>query len=276
MTTLLLALAAFTASADNTVTITDIEFEKELPYASSRVSAEFPLGEDGLLRRAIIDYILEGCRTTYPGVQIEQPSNTCDEPTFKKYLEDYTTVLCQLCAEDHQDYVNSLDEEDKPYEVAWYSYISFQKEADTDQYVSYTVYHGTFTGGALPESGSEAVTISKADGIKIDSIFKEGAEEEMQPLLWKYLLISEEPEDPEEYIAGINQFLEANYGDKDHLPIPYSSTFLAPDGVHLQYQPFEIGFWPIEPIVVIPFDEVKPFLADEAARLVVNSYTSHD
>lgn len=267
LTTLLLAITALTASADNTLTVSDIEFEKEQPYASSRVFVEFPLGTDGLLRRTIIDYILEVCRTTYPGVTTEQPVNTCDESTFKKYLEDYTTVLCQLCAEDHQDYVMSLDEEDKPYEVAWFSYLSIQKVADADQYVSYTYYHGTHTGGALPDTGSEAVTFRKADGVRIDSIFKEGADEEMQPLLWKYLLISEAPEDPEEFIAGINQFLEANYGDKDHLLIPYGSSFLAPDGVHIQYQPFQIGFWPLEPELVIPFDEALPFLTDEAARL---------
>ena len=48
--TLLLAFAAIIAMADNTVPVCSIEYEKEQQYGSSRVSVEFPLGEDSPLR----------------------------------------------------------------------------------------------------------------------------------------------------------------------------------------------------------------------------------
>lgn len=50
--TLLLAFAAIIAMADNTVPVCSIEYEKEQLYGSSRVSVEFPLGEDSPMRRA--------------------------------------------------------------------------------------------------------------------------------------------------------------------------------------------------------------------------------
>ncbi len=49
--TLLLAFAAIIAMADNTVPVCSIEYEKEQQYGSSRVSVEFPLGEDSPLHR---------------------------------------------------------------------------------------------------------------------------------------------------------------------------------------------------------------------------------
>lgn len=43
-------------------------------------------------------------------------------------------------------------------------------------------------------------------------------------------------------------------------------NIMAPDGIHIMYQPLEICFWPGEPEIVIPFDEAKPFLTDEADK----------
>lgn len=264
--TLLLSFAAINTMADNTVPVSRIEYEKKQQFASSRVSVEFPLGEDSLLRRALIDYIFEVCRITNPGVNVEQPSSSCDEPAFRKYLETYTTTLCRLCAEDQHEYALSFGEDGEPYKVEWFSNLSIQKAADTDKYVSYVAYNGEFCGGAHDQRGSGAIILRKADGVRMDSIFKDGAEEKMQPLLWKYLIASEAPEDAAEYRAEINKFLEANYGIRDYLHL--GTYFLAPDGIHIMYQPLEICFWPGEPEIVIPFDEAKPFLTDEALRLI--------
>jgi hypothetical protein len=134
--------------------------------------------------------------------------------------------------------------------------------------VSYTTYNTDFSGGGHDNRISEAVTIRKSDGAVISSIFVEDAEEKMQDVLWKYLIASEEPEDPVEYRAEINRFLKANYGRGNHLMLPTGSIYLAPDGVYILYSTQEICFWPGEPVIVIPYEVAKPFLTDEAAQLV--------
>ena len=262
--TLLLFFAAINSMANDLVSAINITYEKEQQYGSSNVSVDFPLVEDCPLRRAIIDYILEVCNTTYPGVKLKQPSNTCDSTTFDKYLEEYTTILCRLSAEDQHDYAAFM--EDSTYQVTWFSNLFIQKVADTDKYVSYAYYHGEYIGGAHDQRGSGAVTLRKADGTRIENIFKENAEEDMQPLLWKYLIVSENPDNPDDFRAEINQFLEANYGIHDFLHI--GTPFLASDGVHILYEPLEICFWPGEPEIVIPLDEAKPFLKKEALEVV--------
>ena len=270
LATLMMVRAILNATADNTVTVTNISVEKKQKGGSSDVSVDFPLGTDSPLRRAIIDYIFERCKAINPGVEVAQPSNMCDEATFRRYLEEYTTTSCRLCAEDQQDYAASFVEEGTSYDVEWFSNFSIEKVVETDLYVSYAVYWGEFVGGAHDNRGSEAVTLRKPDGVRVDSIFREGAEEEMQPLLWKYLIESEQPDNVSEFVAEIKQFLEANYSNSEDLHLPYGTSYLAPDGVHILYQPLEICFWAMgSPIITIPFEAAKPFLTLEAARLAV-------
>ena len=252
----------------DSLSINTIEFEKELPGCSSRVTVEFPLGENNRVHRAVMDYILDVCINFAPGVEVTQPSNTCDVYTFKRYLEEYTITKCLLSAQDQHDYALSFGEDGEQYKVQWFSNLFIQKTADTDLYVSYAVYHGEFAGGAHDERGSGAVTIRKSDGVRINDFFVEDAEENMQPLLWKYLIASESPDNEQEFIAEINKFLKANYNIENYLHLPYGSIYLANDGIHIMYQPLEICFWPGEPELVIPYDEAKTFLTPEVSQLV--------
>ena len=105
----LLFFAAANAMAGDTLTISNIGFEKKLPGGSSTVNIDFPLGDNNAVRRAVVDYIYEGLQF-FSGVQIAYPPNTCDEPTFKTFLEEYTQALCQITAEEQQEYVRFGDE----------------------------------------------------------------------------------------------------------------------------------------------------------------------
>ena len=265
--TLLLVFSALSATADYTVEISDVEVESSLPNVTSEVSVDFPTGSDSPVRRAIIDFIYNQFQDIYQGVEVEHPSNNCSEAEFKAYLEKFNKTLCQLTAEDRKESFADSDGGEAG-EAAWYSNLYINKVADTDLYVSYTTYHVDFSGGAHEERGTDAVTIRKSDGAVISSIFADNVEEKMQPLLWKYLIASENPEDPDEYRAEINRFLEANYGHSDYLHLPGDNAYLAPDGVYILYQPLEICFWPGEPVIVIPLDEAKPYLTGEAAKLI--------
>lgn len=272
-----MAIMTLPVMADGTLTFNSIECEKEQPGATSQVTVQFPTGNDSPLRRAIIDYIYQNLRTMgFLSILREEgplapsdkdvhfPSNTCDETSFRTLLEEVTAIVCKLTSDDQQEYARSLGEDGETYEAKWFENKFIGIEAETDAYVSCVTYWGEFCGGAHDNRGSNATTIRKSDGKTIARIFKEDVEEDMQPLLWKYLIISENPDNAEEYRAEIRKFLKANYGNSEYLPLPEGTSYLAPDGVHILYQPLEICFWPGEPEIIIPYSAAKPFLTKEA------------
>ena len=263
-----IATTGGSASATDTLAVKSIAFEKEETGGFSHLTADFPIGPDCPARRAVIDYIL-GCLTAnWLPEGLKLPPNTCDEAAFATFLEALTQANCHAAAEAQQDYYAeeySADLEDE-YKVQWFTNMSVSKIAESDRYVSYVVYTGEFVGGAHDQRGSMAATIRKADGARID-IFNEDLDDSIQPVLWKYLIGEMEPEDRESYRSEIKQFLKANYGQDTDLHIP-GAVCLQPDGVHLLYDPLEISFWPEEPDFVIPYDEAKPFLTEEARELI--------
>ena len=265
---LALAVNAVNGVADDTVATENVQSESSLPHVTAEMAVDFPVGNDSQLRRAILGFIFDRCQEIYEGVEVERPSNSCNAKEFKAFLDNYTSTLCRLTAEDRKECADALAEEGETYEADWFSNLYINKTADTERYVSYTTYNTDFSGGGHDNRMSEAVTIRKSDGAIISSIFVEDAEEKMQDVLWKYLIASEEPEDPAEYRAEINRFLEANYGRGNHLMLPTGSIYLAPDGVYILYSTQEICFWPGEPVIVIPYEVAKPFLTKEAAQLV--------
>lgn len=256
-------MAVLPMMADHVVEIERMEVEKKQKGGFSTAWVDFPVGTDSPVRRAVIDFIYERMgRNT--AIDIAYPPNTCDAPTFRTFLDNYMSVLCRLTAESQQEYAEWSAQEGETYEVDWFETFSILKVAETDRYVSYACYSGEFCGGAHDNRGSVAVTIRKADGKRIEDIFKEDVEEDIQPLLWKYLVASFEWEDEEELKKEIGNFLEANYGDRSHLHLPSGSIYLAPDGIHLLYDPLEVCFWSMgDPEVVIPYAAARPFLTQE-------------
>ena len=127
----LLAFVCIPAAAGDEVEVSSINFDKEQPGGSSSVLVDFPLGGNQPVRRAIIDFILESCKSLNSVEDVVFPSNTCNEVTFRKFLEDYTTAVCRNCAADQHDYAVYM--EDESYEVTWFSNLSILKVADTDQ-----------------------------------------------------------------------------------------------------------------------------------------------
>ena len=206
-----LAVNAVNGVADDTVATENIQSESSLPHVTAEMAVDFPVGNDSQLRRAILGFIFDRCQEIYEGVEVERPSNSCNAKEFKAFLDNYTSTLCRLSAEDRKECADALADEGDTYEADWFSNLYINKTADTNLYVSYTTYNTDFSGGGHDNRMSEAVTIRKSDGAIISSIFVEDAEEKMQDVLWKYLIASEEPEDPVEYRAEINRFLEANY-----------------------------------------------------------------
>lgn len=268
MTLLLLLAISIGAKADNDLTVVEIEVEKKQKGGFSHEWVHFPTGADSQVRRAVIDFIFQ-CMQSFLNADIDYPSNTCDEKVFKTFLDHYADTLSLFCSKDQQEYAAYCAESGEVYEVPWFRNFSILKVAETDRYVSYACYDGEFCGGAHDNRESVAKTFSKSDGAVVDIfVDDEDLADRMQGVLWKYLIASEGADDAEEYAKEIGDFLEANYGNREHLHLPGDCIFLAPDGVHLQYSPLEISFWAMgEQEIIIPYEAAKPFLTAAAAQL---------
>ena len=267
VTALLVFAATIDCRAANTANYKTITYEMEFPGATSNVSVDFPVSVQEPLRSAIIDYILERLGT-YKSEQLPAPiSDKCDEETFKTFLSQLAENLAKTYGEEQREFAESMEDEGEAYTMTWYVNIRIEKAAETDKYVSYVYYFGDYEGGVHGERSEDGITIRKSDGKRITDIFKDDVEEAMQPLLWKYILPLDTPEDErKEYRKGIEEYLE--YQKHNLLPLP-SITFLTPDGIHLQYYYYSICPWAMgAPLIVLPINEAMPYLTRQAAQLV--------
>lgn len=271
--TLLAVTATVNCFAGNRDTYKTIAYQVEQPGASSEVSVDFPVDVKEPVRSAVIEYIFHAL-TAYKGDALPgtpKPED-CTETTMKTILNQFAETLASWYGSEREEYAASLAEEGETYDVEWYINISVNKAAETQQYVSYACYYGDYQGGAHGQRYSDAVTIRKSDGKRIKDIFREGVDAQMQPLLWKYLLAEyDSEEDKQEYRKAILDYLD--YQNVDILLLP-SDSYIAPDGIHLVYQYYEICPWAMgAPDVVIPISEALPYLTKEAAQLVKNVKT---
>ena len=82
----------------------------------------------------------------------------------------------------------------------------------------------------------------------------------MQPLLKK---VAAEQGDLEEYLKYLKHL------EREDIPLPEEDAWLQPDGVHIQYQPYEICTWVMGmPEFVIPAKDAQPFISKEASLLL--------
>lgn len=136
----------------------------------------------------------------------------------------------------------------------------------TPKCVGYLASYQEFTGGAHGAYLFTPTIIRRSDGKCFTDIFKPEVEDSMQPILWKYLLESTggTESDKESYREMVENYLETS-----HLPLPDKGGWIAHDGLHLHYQPYEIGNWAMgAPDFVIPADKARPFVSDEVAALM--------
>ena len=246
----------------------NITYEVETPGATSRVSVDFPVNVQEPLRSKVVGYILERL-DSYRGENLAAPANNCDEETFNQFLSELATKLATRYGEEQREYAESMKEAGEEYNVTFYVNIYIPKAAETEQFVSFACYFGDFEGGVHGERYSDGVTFRKRDGKRMDDIFKDDVDEAIQPLLWKAILASDDADgDSSEYRKGIEDYLSME--KLELLPLP-SVAFLTPEGVHIEYQYYQICPWAQgAPTAEIPIGEALPFLTKEAARLVKN------
>ena len=243
----------------------NITYEVENSGANARVSVDFPVNVQEPLRRAVVGYILERL-DSYRGENLAAPSDKCDEETFNTFLSELATNLATRYGEEQRDYAKSMEEAGEEYNVTFYVNIYIPKAAETEEFVSFACYFGDFEGGVHGERYSDGVTFRKRDGKRMDDIFRNDVDEAIQPVLWKAILASDDADGDSEYRKGIEDYLSME--KLELLPLP-SVAFLTPEGVHIEYQYYQICPWAQgAPTAEIPIGEALPFLTKEAAKLV--------
>ena len=126
------AVNAVSGAADNTVATENIQSESSLPHVTAELTVDFPVGNDSQLRQAVLGFIFDRCHEVYGGVEVERPPVTCNAKEFKAFLDNYTSTLCRLTAEDWKECAKALAEEGETYKVDWFSNLYVNKMADTD------------------------------------------------------------------------------------------------------------------------------------------------
>lgn len=159
------------------------------------------------------------------------------------------------------------DEDFEMHDFQWECIYNLNRVLDEDRYcVFYSEmyqYLGGMHGGI---SGSGYITYSKADGRRVTGILDPDAVMDMQDLLVqgiaRYFAESGE-EIPEDQVINY-LFIEDGI-----IPLPKNEPYLSEDGLTLIYQQYEIAPYVIGmPQFTIPYDEVRPFMTEEARKLL--------
>ncbi|MDY5969906.1 MAG: RsiV family protein [Bacteroidales bacterium] len=148
-------------------------------------------------------------------------------------------------------------------------YFSYKKVCENGTYVSFEEKNYYYDGGANGNEQASGDTYSKADGKRFgfDLLKADAANNKaLKRLLLDALQKKFGAANDAELAKAIGDFVPVN---EDQFPLPKQHPYFQKDGVTFVYQPYEIASHAAgTPLVVIPFEKMKPFLSDEALNLL--------
>ena len=234
------------------------------------VSVEWPVEGNDTLLQGIRQYIMK---------QLDIKKCTDIKAELKKIAKTQYNELKTQWQEDRE-----CRGDDMSMTYSSNQRIFIDEEGDT--YVTYSYCTEGFTGGAHGYATAAGMTISKATGklIGYESVYDEniGAFNIKHQTLFRstnsaglYQLIKEGVKDyfsdfedhriSDEELADILQ----NVPDVNHIPVPQFPPTFSKKGLLFLYQQYEIGPYAVGmPNFCIPYEEVLPYLSEEAAALV--------
>lgn len=204
-----------------------------LPYSDDEASSkQYPLYKgDASKGQAIVDYYGKG--------------------TMKYLKEQYATMTEGM---EENDYKPMLNNE-----------IDIRKTGENDRYVTYNVFAYTYLAGAHGSTLDYSVNISKATKKVLEATIDAKKVKELQPILRKGIVSYIGEHDKEITEKNLHEYLII---EGNTIPLPAHAPFLAKDGVHFQYQQYEIGPYAMGIIeFTVPYSQIKPYLTPEAAKL---------
>lgn len=248
--------------------------------AYAEIKADFPAEEDSsLAAQAVLEWLCREvrgrCYPDYVGESVDSAfSLTTNEGTFaenvvntygRKGLDNMANDLREMAIDGYEGFMGN--------------YLTIELTENTPDYLTFTLEHDVYTGGAHGGQYHYGQTFSKADGktftwahfapekrselielIKkgLMAYFNEGAEEPIttDSALFEHLILYDNPDTPEN---------ELEYG----IPLPLTAPWITRDGVCFIYQEYEIAAYAMgRPTVTLPLSVVAPCLTDEGRKFL--------
>ena len=255
----------------STYVIREVTSDHSLPGGGCKIIVELPSNASTTVMGHITRYVKAqltefGC-DRYPDAIPTISSGS----SFSQMLDAYSHSIAESYSTAHNNMFVTPTEELKQNEEAmrimrdWTVVIEFRLKADTDDYISFLASMLEDVGGFNSTTWQVPTSIRKSDGLPIENIFKREREDHMQFTLRK-LYMSQHP--------NTNIF---NGDDNDQkLRFPVEEPWLAPDGLHLIYNPGELFGLPHDcSELVIPISEALPCISKESKILLINN-AQHD
>ncbi len=147
------------------------------------------------------------------------------------------------------------------------SHVKIRKQTETATYVTYSVAHEVYLGGAHGSYHYTETTISKRTCRPLAQTVDTTKVMQMQPLLRKGIVsyltdcgIENAETDYKDYL-----FLP----DDGHFPLPVNAPSPTKDGMAFVYQQYEIASYAVGLVsFTIPYAEIMPYLCEEMKSLI--------
>ena len=255
-------------------------------HADLSMNVDLPVpmkGPAGLIRAKLIEVMDEQLShiasfEDEPRLFPAYEGNAFDTKALMNYYWDQSLEAFGGAAqEDYDERVASVDEndgltdEEREYvlnSMPGFEYaFSLVKTDETDRYVSFLnedyVYLGGAHGGIV---GQGPLTFDKKTGELVETFIEPGSLKAIQPLLRKGLAEYFADNGEEISLEEVDEYLMIDNGI---IPLPAWTPFPAENGLGFLYQQYEIAPYALGmPGFTIPYDDILPFLTEEAKALL--------
>lgn len=233
-----------------------------------KITADYPSLDDSL-SHSVAMYIYKELGRQYLPV-INSEDGTEKYPLYSETLADGNAVV-KYYADGTFEYIKQQAKElakagMKDIPALTYE-LSVSKVADNDRYISYRTSSYAFLGGAHGFSVDYTVNIAKQLGKVLTQAVDTMQANAIQPILRKGILTYlQEQGDTTVTEKTLGEYL---FIKNESIPLPVHTPHLAEDGVHFEYQQYEIAPYAMGMIAfVVPYNEIKPFLTKDALELI--------
>lgn len=258
-------------------------FADSTEYAHVALTAELPASYKGVAAQITnvlhqeLDERLSRV-TSYEGQRFFDPfdGDLSDNDAFMGYyFSEVLKLLSGLSQQDVEDRAKYIEEDqeltpERKAEILaampqWEYEYTLNKIEDTPQYVVFDSQDYIYMGGAHGGVGGDGcLTFCKKDGHLVTPFIDPEREEDIQDLLREGLVRFFAESGYEVSKDKLDEYLFIEDG---HVPLPVWQPYPDKDGLVFTYQQYEIASYATGmPSFVIPFEDVAPFLTQDARR----------
>ncbi len=267
------AKAFCTAEFSDSVKINDA-------VAYQNIIADFPAEDDSSrVAQAALEWLCNEvrgrCFPDYIGEKIDSAFTVGNENTTfaENVVDTYGRKGLQRMAADLKEFA------DEGFEGFMANNLTIELVENKPEYITYTLEHDIYTGGAHGAQYHKGLTFRTSDGATFNwalfdktkraeliqllknglmAYFNQGAEEPISTdsALFEMLMLYDDPDTPEN---------ELEFG----LPLPATAPWITSGGFVFIYQEYEIAAYAFgRPEVTLPFNAVAPYLTEAGRKFI--------